>query len=30
MSVKVFEFKDQPEKQHWIKDGFSWYLKVAD
>jgi hypothetical protein len=30
MSVKVFEFKDQPEKQHWVKDGFSWYMKVTD
>ena len=30
MSMKVFEFKDQPEKQHWVKDGFSWYLKVND
>jgi hypothetical protein len=28
ISIKVFDFKDQPEKQQWVKEGFSWYLKV--
>jgi hypothetical protein len=30
ISIKMFDFKDQPEKQQWVKDGFSWYLKVND
>jgi hypothetical protein len=30
ISIKVFDFKDQAEKQQWVKEGFSWYLKVTD
>jgi hypothetical protein len=30
ITIKVFDFKDQPEKQQWVKDGFSWYLIVTD
>jgi hypothetical protein len=30
ISIKVFDFKDQVEKQQWVKDGFSWHLKVTD
>jgi len=28
IKVKMFDFKDQSDKQHWIKEGFNWYLKV--
>jgi hypothetical protein len=30
INVNVFNFKDKAETQHWVKDGFSWYLKVND
>jgi hypothetical protein len=30
ISIKVFDFKDQAEKQQWVKEGFSWNLKVTD
>ncbi|MCU0598039.1 MAG: hypothetical protein MUE70_02135 [Desulfobacterales bacterium] len=28
LNVKIFDFKDQLDTQNWIKDGFTWYLKV--
>ncbi len=30
VNVKIFDFKNQSETQNWIKDGWTWYLKVAD
>jgi len=28
LNVKIFNFKDQLDTQNWIKDGYTWYLKI--
>ena len=29
VEVRGFTFKDTPEKQTWVKDGRTWYIKIS-